>query len=74
MVTLTLSPSSRQRLQGVPGQWQLGRPRELLRVPGDPQWGGEAAGVHGGSGRSSGLGPLHGRPASWLRAAIPKGV
>nr|XP_012606537.1 corticotropin-releasing factor receptor 1 isoform X1 [Microcebus murinus] len=29
----------KQRLPGVPGQWQLGCPRELLRVPGDPQRG-----------------------------------
>lgn len=41
-VTLTLSSFSRQWLPGVPGQWHLGRPRELLRVPGDPHRGGEA--------------------------------
>lgn len=35
--SLPLSSFSRQWLPGVPGQWQLGRPRELLRVPGDPQ-------------------------------------
>lgn len=35
-VTLTLL-FSRQRLPGVPDQWQLGRPCELLGVPGDSQ-------------------------------------
>lgn len=52
-VTLTLL-FSRQWLPGMPDQWQLGRPRELLGVPGDPQRGGEAshkaARLRGGSG------------------------
>lgn len=56
---LTSSPSPRQRLPGVPGQRQLGRARQLLRVPGDPQRGGEA-------GRAGQAQPRC-APAPWLR-------
>uniref|UniRef100_A0AAA9SCA0 Corticotropin releasing hormone receptor 1 n=1 Tax=Bos taurus TaxID=9913 RepID=A0AAA9SCA0_BOVIN len=35
----------KQRLPGVPGQWHVGRPRELLRVPRDPQRGEEEQGA-----------------------------
>lgn len=41
-VILTRPSFSRQWLPGVPGQWHVGRSRELLRVPRDPQRGGEA--------------------------------
>lgn len=61
-VTLPFSPLSRQRLQTVPGQRQLGRPRELLRVPGDPQRGGEAAMRLPGP-------PAEVVPATWLGAS-----